>query len=345
MKALSSAIKDKKFSPAYYLHGEDDYLKEDALRHLLAAAVDPATRDFNLDQRRGAELDAESLGSLLGMPPMMAERRVVVIRDVTALRKEARSALEKYLDSPAPDLLLVLTAPADAKEDKVLARATVPVDCRSLNGAQVPKWIVSRVERDLGARITPAAVELLQSAVGGDLAQLALEIEKLRAYAGAGEIDEAAVSAVVGIRREETLGHLLDAIAAKDVTRALALVPGVLQQPKVNAVQVGMALGTQMLAFAIARSRNIPNGRLGGEYFTILRAGSSNYTGRPWGEATSAWARNTSRWTLPEIDHALRVLLQMDMALKESRVSSDAQILSTAILSMCGGASLTRTAA
>src|SRR6185503_1137656 len=103
MKALRPALQDKKFSPAYYLHGEDEYLKEEALRHLVDAAIDPATRDFNLDQRRGSDLDAESLASLVGMPPMMAERRVVVIRDVTALRKDARVALESYLAKPASE--------------------------------------------------------------------------------------------------------------------------------------------------------------------------------------------------------------------------------------------------
>src|SRR5687768_13030367 len=118
MKALRPALQDKQFAPAYYLHGEDEYLKEDALRHLLDAAIDPATRDFNLDQRRGADLEAESLASLLAMPPMMAERRVVVVRDVTALKKDARVALDNYLSAPAPDLLLIMTAPADAKPDK-----------------------------------------------------------------------------------------------------------------------------------------------------------------------------------------------------------------------------------
>src|SRR5438046_5114829 len=103
---LRAAIQRKKFAPAYYLFGDDDYLKEDGLRQLIDAAVDPATRDFNLDQRRGSDLDAESLASLLAMPPMMADRRVIVVRDVSALRKDARAALENYLRSPAPDMLV-----------------------------------------------------------------------------------------------------------------------------------------------------------------------------------------------------------------------------------------------
>src|SRR5437588_8141166 len=136
MRALRAAIHDKQFSPAYYLFGKDDYLKEDALRHLIDAAVDPATRDFNLDQRRGAELDAAALASLLDMPPMMAERRVVVVRDANALKKDTRSELEKRLKSPKTDRLIILVAPGDAKEDKKFAELTVPVECKPLTGAQ-----------------------------------------------------------------------------------------------------------------------------------------------------------------------------------------------------------------
>src|SRR5687767_15720851 len=109
MKALRPALQDKQFSPAYYLHGEDDFLKEEALRHLIDAAVDPTTRDFNLDQRKGAELDAASLSTLLATPPMMADRRMVVIRDASTLRKESLATVRQYLASPAPDLVLVMT--------------------------------------------------------------------------------------------------------------------------------------------------------------------------------------------------------------------------------------------
>src|SRR6185503_21357121 len=116
---------------------------------------DPATRDFNLDVRKGADLDGESLASLLGMPPMMADRRVVVVRDVSGLRKDARAALEQYLRSPSRELLLVMTAPADAKSDKGLGELAVGVDCEPLTGAQVPKWIMARAEKTLRTTITP----------------------------------------------------------------------------------------------------------------------------------------------------------------------------------------------
>ena len=334
MKALQSAVQKKQFDPAYYLHGEEEFRKEDAIRYLIDHAVDPATRDFNLDQRRGAELDGETLASLLAMPPMMAERRVIVIRDVAGLRKDARGALETYLRSPAADLLLLLTAPADAKADKTLAQLATPVEFDAMPGSQIPKWITARVEK-LGGRITPDATALLQNAVGTDLSQLATEIDKLVAYAGEAEIDEAAVASVVGIRREETLGNLLDAVALRDVPRALTALGSVLQQPKTSAVYVVMTLTTQMLALALGKARGAKSSF---DYVQILKSGSSNIVGRTWGEATGVWARAASKWSVAELDHALEVLLNADVALKQSRVSSEEQVMATAILSMCGGA-------
>lgn len=335
MKALRPALQDKQFEPAYYLYGEDEYLKEDAVRHLVDAAIDPATRDFNLDQRRGNELDAESLGSLTATPPMMAERRVVVVRDVGSLKKDARAALDAYLEKPAPDVVVILTSPADAKADKSLQSSTVAVEVAPLTGAQVPKWIASRVEKTLHTSITPGAVELLIDSVGSDLGQLATELDKLVSYCNGKPIDEDAVSAIVGVNREETPGMLLDAVAERDATKALALLPGILRQPKTSGVQLVMGLTTQMLALAIGRARNVPAARAASEYFNILRAGSSNYTMRAWGEATSAWARAHGKWSAADLDRALTVLLSTDVALKQSRVSSEDQILATAILQIC----------
>lgn len=335
MKALQTAVQKKQFDPAYYLHGEEEFRKEEAIRYVIDGAVDPATRDFNLDQRKGAELDGEALASLLAMPPMMAERRAVVIRDITGLKKDARAALEAYLARPAADLLLILTSPAEAKPDRTIAELATPVEFEPMSGAQVPKWIASRAEK-LGVQITPAAASLLQDAVGTDLSQLATEMDKLAAFANGAEIDEKAVSAVVGIRREETLGSLLDAVAMRDVPRAMAALPIVLQQPKTSGVFVIMTLTTQVLALALGKTRGA---RSAFDYIQILKTGSSNVVGRTWGDATASWARAAARWTAADLDHALESLLVADVALKQSRVSSEDQVVANAILAVCGGAS------
>jgi DNA polymerase-3 subunit delta len=341
-KALRTALQTHVFEAAYYFYGAEDYLKDEMLRLLIEAAVDPATRDFNLELLRAGELDGETLGSLLGTPPMMAERRVVVVRDVGALRKDARRVLEQYLERPAQDLVLVLVAACGTKEDRPLMERTTAVEFEPLSGARVPKWITYYATHDLGCEITAEAADLLQNAVGTELAQLKIELDKLASFAMGGDrrvIDEEAVAAIVGVRRGETLGDLLDAVSLRNGTRALALLPYVLLQPKTSAVTIVMALATQTLALAWGRAKRRPGASsprgMENEFYNLLKESGSSYTGRSWGEAVRAWSRALDAWSASDLDAALAALLAADAALKESRVSSDEQLLESLILTLC----------
>src|SRR6266568_5820898 len=88
--ALLRSLKQGVPDPVYYLHGDEDVLKDEAIRALLERAVEPAARDFNVDQRSAADLDAASFHALVNTPPMLAARRVVVIRGLEQLRKTAK---------------------------------------------------------------------------------------------------------------------------------------------------------------------------------------------------------------------------------------------------------------
>jgi DNA polymerase-3 subunit delta len=344
-KALRTAVKEGSYAPAYYLFGDDDYLKDEELRRVTDAAVDPATRDFNFETLRGADVDAETLGSLLSTPPMMADRRVMIIRDVPALKKDARAALDKYLKRPAPDLLLLLVAPAGSKADSKLN--AVPVEFAPLSGSRIPKWIAYYVEHDLKTSITEGAITLLQEAAGTDLAQLKVELDKVASYSGGAPINEAAVSAVVGVRPGETMGDFLDAVARRDAKSALAMLPTVMQQPKASAVTTVMALTAQTLCMgwaAAARERGAGAAKLSGDLFNLLKTSGSVYTGRSWGEFVATCARESERWSARAIDDALEALLATDAALKESKLSSEDQLLANLVLMLCGAPSKRRAA-
>ncbi|MFL5621007.1 MAG: DNA polymerase III subunit delta [Gemmatimonadaceae bacterium] len=339
-KALHAALKSRVFDPVYYLFGEDDFLKEQATRDLVEAAIEPSTRDFNLETRRASELDTETLDALLSTPPMLAERRVVVLRDVDKLKKGARTLLDQYLARPAHDTVLVLVAPSGVKPDKALSANATVVEYAPLTGDRLPRWVSYHAQHMLGRAITPEAVTLLVEAVGGDLAQLAVELEKLASYATE-TIDEHAVADVVGVRRGESLGDLLDAIAAKDVDTAIGLISIILQLPKTNAVSIVMALTVQTLALGFGEATlaagTSPRG-LFNEFMALLKD-TGAFPFRPWGEAVNAWTKHASRWTAAEIDAALHALLAADAALKETRLSSPEQLLTTLVLALCSRSS------
>lgn len=339
LKTLRDAIKRRSFDGAYYIWGEDEYQKDDAVRQLVDAGLDAGARDFNLDTRRSTELDAEALGVLLSTPPMMAERRVIVLREIGGLKKDARKVLDEYLIRPAPDLLLIMTGAAGSKPETTLSASSTPLQFDPLSGDRIPRWIAHKATSELGVKISEGAIELLQAAVGSDLHQLSGELDKLASYIEGRdeEIGEDAVAAVVGVRRGETQADLLDAVADRNAPRALALISHVITQPKTTGVSIVMALSTQMLAISWGRARldeGLPRSRLAQEYFGFLNE-TKAFTGRPWGSATAVWARAAERWSRESLNRALDSLLEADIALKESRVSSEEQLLATVVLSLC----------
>jgi DNA polymerase-3 subunit delta len=335
-KDLHHDIEARSFRPAYLFQGDDDFRKNEALTLFLNAAVDPATRDFNLEVRRGPELDAETLGSLLAMPPMLAERRVVVVRDAGNLKKDSKEVVDKYLDRPPSDVSLVLVQPSGDKPEPRFGRA-LTVDFESLTGPHLSRWVAKRAESAYHATITPEAVELLIEAVGNDLTHLNLEIEKLAAYRNGGTIDDEAIGAIVGVRREISVSALLDAIADRDAAQALAILPRVMEQPKSSGVYITMLLATQVLGTAFAQARledNVPRQRLYNELMTMMKEGGA-FPGRAWGEAINAWIRTAPNWSMSDLSAAAATLHEADRALKDTGRTTDEGILQGVILTLC----------
>ena len=337
-----AAIQAGAFAPVYYLYGDDDYLKDVAINDLLRAALDPSSRDFNCDVRRATELDAEAVNDILGTPPMLAERRAVVIRDVGALKKAARAQLDKYLLRPASDTLLLLTTPNGAKTDAAIEKHTVALNFEPLSPERVRKWIAHHATTALGMAITDDAAQLMQQAVGNDLQMLAGELDKCASYMlglneNATALDADAVSAVVGVRRGETVADLLDAVARHDAATAVQLLPHVLNQAKMSGVVLVMMLSTQTFALAHGRARReagVPTNRLPQEFFAFLKE-AGGYPGRPWGEAASAWTKEVDGWSTRSCERALELLLHADMALKDTTISDAEQTMTSLVLALC----------
>src|SRR5207248_2439324 len=221
--ALLRSLKQGGSDPVYYLHGDEDVLKDEAVRALIDRAVDPAARDFNIDQRSAPELDAEAFHALVNTPPMLAATRAVVVRGLEQLKKTAklRQELLRYLESPNPTTLLVLVQAAGEAPDAELVRRTTAVVVEPLPPARVERWMAHRAGQ-LALTLAPEAGALLLDAVGSDLAALARELEKLAGLAGGSSrpATREDVAALVGVRRGETLQDLVDATLERARARA-----------------------------------------------------------------------------------------------------------------------------
>src|SRR5439155_1050954 len=146
----------------YYLHGDEDVLKDEAVRALVDRMLDPGARDFNFDQRSAADLDPEAFHSLVNTPPLLAAARVVVLRGIEDVRKtsKVRQELLRYLESPSPTTLLILVQGAGQPPDAELARSASAVAVEPLPHARVLKWVAHRAGQ-LKLAFEPDAVALL----------------------------------------------------------------------------------------------------------------------------------------------------------------------------------------
>src|SRR2546428_564434 len=253
---LLRGLKQGAPQPVYYLHGEEDMLKEEAVRALLDRVVEPAMRDFNVDVRAAGELDPAGLHALVNTPPMLAARRAVVLRGVEQLRKKspAPEELLRYLANPNPSTLLVLvqSGPAPEPEADLAAHATA-VAVGRLAPERVPAWIAHQAGR-LGLTLAPDAVELLIAAVGNDPGALAQELEELGPLAAGRTPTADDVTAVVGVRRGETLDDLVAAALERRAAAAARLVGPVLEMAGMSGVRIVSALGTGLVGTALARA-------------------------------------------------------------------------------------------
>jgi DNA polymerase-3 subunit delta len=150
MDALFRSLNKGHLAPVYYFHGPEDVLKDEAVRTILDKALDPGLRDLNLDQRSAAQMDPDEVHALCNTLPMMAERRVVLLRDVEVWKRKtkSRSAFLRYLDRPSPQTLVILVqGSGDDGEDRELARGSYEVRFNGLPPERAVKWVLHAAGR------------------------------------------------------------------------------------------------------------------------------------------------------------------------------------------------------
>jgi DNA polymerase-3 subunit delta len=336
--ALTRALKSGELQPVYYLHGPEDVLKEEAVTNLIDRALDPSLRDFNFDQRSVGQLDPEGLHSLLETLPMMAERRVVVLKDMEQLKRRAKvkAVLEKYLERPSPDTVLVmLQNSGEDKPEPALLRGSTSVEFTPLPAERVLKWIAHH-GKQLNLTLTPEATQHLVDAVGQDLGIIRTELAKMSGLAGDAPLDVEDVVGLVGVRRGETLPALRDHVMAGEGAEAVAMLSGLLDQSGMTGVKIVTTLGSSLIGVGLARThhdRGIRDRALAPKIMSTL------YSVKPfglgdWRQESDRWARWAPRWPMPRIHAALKAVLAADRMLKNTRVSEDRGVLLDLVLQL-----------
>ncbi len=331
------ALKKGELARVYYVHGAVDVLKDDVVRDLVDAALDPGLRDFNLDQRSAASAEPDELLSLCNTLPMMADRRVVVVRDVEAWKRKtkAKAGIVAYCAKPSPETILVLVQGGDDDADAELAKHAFVVDCAPLPAERARRWTALQAKR-LGVQLDEEAADHLVKVTANDLGAVRAELMKVSGLPEGTVVTRELLGDLVGVRHGETVYDWRDAVVAGDAGRAVALLGHVLAQPGMRGVTLVNTLGTTLVGIGLARAqydRRVRGRALESARFEMLRRLRVFGLG-DWKVESRLWAEAAERWSAARVKAGLAAALAADRALKGTTISDEEGILTDLTLQL-----------
>jgi len=302
----------------FYLYGDDEFRKEEAVRSLVAAHLDPGTADFNHDRLRGSETSHEQIASILGTPPMMAEWRVVVLRETEALAgsPRARDQLLAVAAAPPEGLVLILScsvpAGSSARFYRELEQLGRSMEFRPVEGSDLPVWLMDRARSSHGIELAEDAARALAQGIGADLGLLENEILKLSGMVDPGGTVTLAEVEAAGtmIPRQDRWGWF-DLVAERKTAPSLRGLRILLDHGE-SGVGLVIGLATHFLRLGLIRS----GGTAALERSLPPRQG---WLARKYGNQARGWSEE-------ELRQAVEGLLRVDRLLKSSGFS-DAHLL------------------
>jgi DNA polymerase-3 subunit delta len=223
--------------PVYLVVGEEPLLRDDALAALRAAVLADGPADFNSERLEGAATSPAALLDAVHTLPVMAQRRLVVLRDPEAARAGQRGLLEAVAEVVAElregseTVLVVVASRVDGRARWVKAfGAEARVDCDPPRRVREVAAFARAEAKRQGVDLEPGAAELLAERVGPQLLMLRQEIAKAALLAGPGEtVSRAHVGVGTADVAEEPIWDLTDAIGEGRGADALAVLAKLLR--------------------------------------------------------------------------------------------------------------------
>jgi DNA polymerase-3 subunit delta len=303
LEELRKELAAERVRPAYLLAGQEPLLQEDALAASLQAVLPESARDFNLDRLEG---DSASPGGLLDavrMLPVLAPRRLVVLREPEARRGSAKAmgaALAEILpalEDEGSSVLVVRAGRIDRRTAwvKAFREPAAIVECEAPTRKPALLDFVRQEAGRQGLTLERGAAELLVDRVGPHLLALRQELAKAALFAGEkSRITAAHASELTSDLAEEPIWDLTDAIGDGRTADAL--------------VVLGKLVGT-------GAPPPVLLGALASHFRRLLRVRhGASVSGPPF--VRQKLERQAGRYGLRRVADCLRAIHETDEALK-----------------------------
>jgi DNA polymerase-3 subunit delta len=225
-KRIFSDLDRKNIAGLYLLVGPEYYIMEEMAGRIIASIVPEDLRCFNLTLSYGAEVDLETFTGAARSYPFMADKRVLVLKELEKLRGSWKGLID-YCRDPAPSTVLIMLfdpfdesgrrsrQPRDFKKLEACIKAKGRIFVfDKLADEDLNKWIMQKAKR-MNLPLDAGTADVIVRSVGDNLFDIQNELEKLAVVFEGERIERRDLEAVIGGYRIEALFELVDRIGPR----------------------------------------------------------------------------------------------------------------------------------
>ena len=231
------------YRSVYFLSGEEPYYIDQISDYIENNALDDAGKAFNQVILYGKEIDFKQVIDNARQYPMMAQRRVVIVKEAQEMR--SLTQLQSYIEQPSPQTVLVINHKFKKLDKrtgfaKAIKKHATLLETKKIYDNQLPAYI-QQIAKEKKLNIEPKATSLLAEYIGTDLSKINNEIGKLNLRLSEGDtITPQHIQDFVGISKDYNIFELQNALGKRDRAKAFRIVEYFASNEKKNPLIVSI---------------------------------------------------------------------------------------------------------
>jgi len=324
-------MKRKEIAPAYLFLGAEAYQGRRCREALLDAVLGPEGRENGLAQYDLAETSLVQVVDDARSLSLFAAQRVILLTNAEAALPRQKSEeedeagpadgageLAAYLKDPSPGVTLLFQASRftfEGEEKKKIERVrkfysavtdTVELDRFSLDEARTE---ARQLARQTSLSIDEAALDLLVEALGGDVARIVVEIDKLSLYRDTISVDD--IAALVPDARSATIFALVNALGRRDRARGLQILDTLCREGEYLPLALAF-LSTQFRLALVSKESGLRSPQQMQAHFS--RSGVPM-----WSSRADQVFQTVSKFSKEQLERGLKLIFAADRDLRSAR--------------------------
>ncbi len=258
--SIMKDLKTGKFHPLYFLFGDEPYFIDQVSDYIEKNALSEAEKSFNQVILYGKETEFKTIVDEARQFPMMASKRVVIVKEAQEMK--TLPELLSYIEKPSPTSILVLChkykkLDKRTKFAKILEEKSVIFESKKLFDNQVAPWIRDFIKAK-GLTSETGVPDIIAEYLGADLSKISNELNKLILNLNSStSITISDVKEQIGISKDFDVFELQRVLGEKNFVKAAMIINYFKENPSANpAVMVISSLFAYFNKVLITRYHN-----------------------------------------------------------------------------------------